>query len=65
MRIIIKYNLKLSKWIIFINDKVLFDIFINRNIVNNYSIFFKSYNALLKVLRQFGLKKPLKNKKEY
>ena len=65
MKILIKYNIKLSKWIIFIGNKVLFNISINKNILNNYSIFLNNYNTLLKILRQFGLKKPLKNKKEY
>lgn len=65
MKILIKYNKKLSKWIVFLNNNVLFDMLILKINKKNYSIFFKNYFILLKILRQFGIKKSLKNMKEY
>ncbi len=65
MKILLKFNKELSKWTIFIDKKVLLDFSLNKNIYNNYSIFLKSYNILLKILRQFGVLKALKNKKQY
>ncbi len=66
MKIIIKYNIKLAKWTIFLNNKALFSLFIlKNNKINNYSIFFYNYLLLLKILRQFGLKKVIKNYNKY
>lgn len=65
MKIIIKYNIKLSKWIIFLNTKVLFSLKLNNDYSNKNSIFLSNYLILLKILRQFGLKKPVKNLKQY
>lgn len=65
MRIILKYNHKLAKWTIFLNTKVLFSMFLLNNDNKNYSIFTYNYLILLKILRQFGLKKSIKNYKKY
>lgn len=65
MKIIVKYNKKTTKWTIFIDNKVLFNSTIIIKKKNNYSIFLYNYLIILKILRQFGLKKPIKNCKQY
>ncbi len=65
MKIVIKFNKKLSKWMVLLDNNLIFSYFyINRN-NKSYGLIFKSYLYLLKILRQFGLKKSIKNFKQY
>lgn len=67
LNIIIKYNLLLNTWILYIN-KYLFRIFLftNYNYLNNFlSIYNIKYFLLVKILRQFGIIKPIINIKDY
>lgn len=65
MKIKIEYN-KLKKiYIVKLNKKILFNYYLRINKKNNYSLFNYNYNILLKILRIFGLIKPLYNYKDY
>jgi hypothetical protein len=65
MKIKIEYN-KLKKiYIVKLNKKILFNYYFKLNKKNNYSLLNYNYNILLKILRIFGLIKPLYNYKDY
>lgn len=65
MKIIIKFNKRLSIWKVLLNNNIIFTYFYKNKNNINYSFIFKGYLYLLKILRQFGLKKPLKNIKQF
>jgi hypothetical protein len=59
MIIKIKYNEKTNNWLIFINKQLFLNIIIN-NASNSNSKNINKYLYLSKILRQFGIIKPLK-----
>lgn len=65
MRLSIKYNTKSSMWIVYINKIMFFNLKVTRKICKFLSKFLHSYFILLKILRQYGLKKAIKNIKNF
>jgi len=67
MKVVISFNKKLLQWTILFDKIVIFSFLFSLSNTNekNYSFIFKNYLKVLKLLRQFGLKKPLKNTKQY
>jgi hypothetical protein len=65
MKITIKFNYKLSKWFVFVNQTLFFSYTLSKIKRKYYSSIFKCYFILLRILRQFGLILPLKNIKDY
>jgi len=63
MKIRIQFNKK--SYIVKINNKLLFIYYLRKNFKNNYSLYNYNYNILLKILRIFGLIKPIYNNKDY
>jgi hypothetical protein len=61
------YNKKKDFWMVYINKYLFLIIYINKNkyIDAKFSKLFFKYLFLLKILRQFGLIKSLKNLKNY
>jgi hypothetical protein len=65
MKVEIKYNKIKKIYIVKLNKELLFNYYLKKNIKNNYSFTNYNYNILLKILRIFGLMKPIYNKKDY
>jgi hypothetical protein len=65
MKVIIKYNKIKKVFIVKINNNLLLNYYLKINRKNNYSMINYNYNLLLKILRIFGLIKPIYNKKDY
>jgi hypothetical protein len=65
MKIKIQYNKYKKIYMVKLNNKLLFNYFLKNNIKNNYSYLNYNYNILLKILRIFGLIKPIYNNKDY
>lgn len=54
MKLSIKYNVKLSKWVVYINRIVIFNLITTKMICKNSSKFLYNYFILLRILRQWG-----------
>lgn len=69
MRILIKYNSKKYRFLVKLNNKIFMDFivkkFINKNTLENISLIIYNYIVLIKLLRIFGLNKPLINRKDF
>jgi len=65
MKIKIQYNINKKIYIVKLNNKVLFNYYLKKITKNNYSFITYNYNILLKILRIFGLIKPIYNLKDY
>ena len=71
LKLIIKYNKKKNIWLTFINKYLFITLKVGNNIgyINNvnikYSKIFIKYFLLLKILRQYGLIRSIKNLKKY
>jgi hypothetical protein len=65
MKFYIRFNKKINSWLIYIN-KNIFLTFLNKRInYNKYSNNINNYYYLLRILRQIGLIKKIKNNKNY
>ena len=66
MKILIKFNKKGYNWTVYIDNYLFLTYSLkNKLFFNNYSKVFYNYFMLLKILRQFGLLKPVKNLKKF
>lgn len=69
MKVIIKYNKKKYKYLIKLNNKIFINFiikkFIKINKLENISLIIYNYILLIKLLRIFGLIKPLNNTIDY
>lgn len=68
MKILIKLNKKGYNWLVYIDNYLFLTFSLKSKIIlkkKNYSKIFFNYFLLLKILRQFGLLKPLKNIKNF
>jgi len=65
MKINIIYNKLKKVYIVKLDNRLLFNYYLKKNKKNNYSILNYNYFILLKILRIFGLMKPIYNKKDY
>lgn len=65
MKIKIQYNKIKKMFIVKLNNKVLFNYYLKKLKKNNYSFINYNYNILLKILRIFGLIKPIYNLNDY
>lgn len=69
MKISIKYNSKKYIYIIKINNSIFMNFiirkFIDRNKLKNISLIIYNYMIVIKLLRNFGLSKPLINRKDF
>ena len=60
-----KYNKKKKNYIIKLNNNLLFNYYLKKNKKNKHSYINYNYYILLKILRIFGLIKPIYNYKDY
>jgi len=65
MKIKIQYNKNKKIYIIKLNNKLLFNYYLKKIKKNNYSLLNYNYNLILKILRIFGLIKPIYNYRDY
>lgn len=66
MKIAIKFNKKGYNWTVYIDNYLFLTYSLKKKLFsNNHSNIFNNYFMLLKILRQFGLIKPLKNIKKF
>jgi hypothetical protein len=65
MKIKIEYNKMKEIFIVKIDNNLFLNYYLKENKKKNYSKKNYNYNILLKILRIFGLIKPIYNKKDY
>jgi hypothetical protein len=65
MKIFILFNIKRDGWLIYINQNIFLTILNKKKYIFNVSKNLNNYNYILKILRQFGLIKLIKNNKNY
>ena len=66
MKILIKFNKKGYNWTVYLDNYLFLTYSLkNKLFSNNHSKIFYNYFILLKILRQFGLLKSVKNLKEF
>jgi hypothetical protein len=65
MKIKIQYNKKKKVYIVKLDKKLLFNYYLKKKRNNNYSFVNYNYYILLKILRIFGLIKPINNLKDF
>jgi hypothetical protein len=65
MKIFILFNIKRDGWLIYINQNIFLTILNKKKYIFKVSKNLNNYNYILKILRQFGLIKLIKNNKNY
>jgi hypothetical protein len=66
MKVKLQYNKIKKIFIVKLNNKILFNYYLRKiSNKNNYSFINYNYNILLKILRIFGLIKPIYNFNDY
>jgi hypothetical protein len=65
MKFYIRFNKKINSWLIYINKNIFLTLLNKRINYNKYSNNINNYYYLLRILRQIGLIKKIKNNKNY